>query len=60
MYEIFKPIWIGVWGIVFVISIIKTITATDPDDLKKTSPLILYSVAAFAGIGFADIIRQIL
>lgn len=60
MYEIFKPIWISVWGIVFVIGVIKTIKATDPDDLKTKSSLILYSLAAFAGIGFADILRQIL
>lgn len=60
MYEIFKPIWISAWGIVFVIGIIKTIKATDPDDLKNTSALILLAVAAFAGIGFADILQQIL
>lgn len=60
MYEVFKPVWISIWGIVFVVGVIKTMTATNPDNLKRVSVLILYAVAAFAGLGIADIIRQML
>lgn len=60
MYEVFRNVWMSIWAIVLVVGVIKTIRATNPNDLKRVSALILYAVVAFAGLGFAEILRQVI